>query len=552
MTAFAHRLHAARRDFGGVLRNADLRRLQLAWAFSIVSTWAYSIAVVVFAFDEGGATAVGVVGLLRWAAAGAISPFAALLADRYDPRRVMVGSDLLRALLIVAAAVAVLADAEPAVVYALATVVSVAGTPFRPAEAAYTPRLVDTPEELGAANVVASAIESTGIFMGPALGGLLLSWTSVSTTFLVTAAGVAASALFIARIRARPAVGAGSEGEGDEGGVGKELLVGLRAIFGDRRVALLVGLFAAQTFVDGLLGVLIAVVALDYLGGGAGTVGWLNAASGVGGLLGAAIAGVLVGRGRLAVDFGTGVLLFGLPLALLAVSTSHVAALLLLAAVGIGNTLADVSGMTLLQRVAPPGVVGRVFGVLESVLLLTVGVGAVVAPGLVSALGTRGALVVSGLLLPALVVPSFAVLRRIDAASTPPARALELLGRVSFFELLPEPALERLVRGAEPLAVRAGEDVVTQGEPGDRFYVVAAGELEVAIDGSAVGMLTEGDSFGEIALLRDIPRTATVRARRDSELLALEREDFLTAVAGYAPSLSSAEAVVGLRLAVRS
>ena len=549
MPALANRLRTARRDFAGVLGNADLRRLELAWALSIVSTWAYSIAVVVFAFEEGGATAVGLVGLLRWVAAGIVSPFAALLADRHDRRAVMVGSDLLRAVLVGGAAAAVMADASAYVVYALATLVSVAGTPFRPAEAALTPQLVRAPEELGAANVVASAIESTGIFAGPALGGLLLASTSVATTFLITAAGVAASAVLILRIGPAADAAPDEQDAGEAAGIAEELLEGFRAIFKSRSVALLVGLFAAQTFVDGLLSVLIALVALDYLSGGASTVGWLNAASGIGGLLGAGIAGVLVGRGRLAADFGTGVLLFGLPLALLAAWKNEGLALVLLAAVGVGNTLADVSGMTLLQRVTPGAVVGRVFGVLESVLLLTVALGSAVAPALVWAFGTRGALVVAGLLLPALVVPSFGVLRRIDEGAGALAPELELLRRVPFFASLPEPAIERLAGAAERVQAPAGEAVVSQGDRGDRFYVVADGELVGAVDGADVAVLHDGEHFGEIALLRDVPRTATVTARRDSTLLALEREDFLRAVTGYAPSLSSAEAVVGLRLA---
>ena len=546
MAALANRLAAARRDFSGVLRNPDLRRLELAWAFSIVSTWAYSIAVVVFSFDEGGATAVGIVGLLRWLAAGVVSPFAALLADRYERRAVMVASDLVRAALIVGAAAAVLADTSAYIVYVLATLVSIAGTPFRPAEAALTPQLVRRPEELGAANVVASAIESSGIFAGPALGGLLLSGTSVSTTFLVTAGGVAISAVFILRIHPTGELKGEAEGAGE---IREQLLEGFRAIFASRSVALLVALFAAQTFVDGLLSVLIAVVALDYLSGGASTVGWLNAASGIGGLLGAGLAGVLVGRGKLAADFGLGVLLFGLPLALLALWKSEGAALVLLAGVGIGNTLADVSGMTLLQRVTPPAVVGRVFGVLESVLLLRVALGAAVAPALVSAFGVRGALVVGGLFLPALVVPTFGVLRRLDAAAGLARPEIDLLQGVSFFASLPEPTLERLAAAAERAQVSAEADVVTQGDAGDRFYIVADGELGVTVDGAEVATLHDGDHFGEIALLRDVPRTATVRARRDSTLLVLDRDDFLTAVNGYAPSLSSAEAVVGLRLA---
>jgi MFS family permease len=548
MSALRKRLSAARRDFAGVVQNPDLRRLQLAWAFSIVSYWAYTVAVVVFAYAEGGAAAVGIVGLVRWVAAGLVSPFAALLADRYDRRLVMIASDLVRAALIAGAAASVYGGADPLAVYVLATLVSVAGTPFRPAEAALTPHLVRTPQELGAANVVASAIESVGIFVGPALGGLLLSQTSVATTFVVTAACVVVSALLILRIRARPE----ADEEHEEDHVLAELTAGVRAIFRNRNVALLVALFGAQTFVDGLLGVLIAVVAFDYLGAGAGAVGWLNSASGIGGLIGAAIAGVLVGRGRLAADFGLGVFLFGFPLALLAAWKSEASALVLLAIVGVGNTIADVSGMTLLQRVTPGAIIGRVFGALESVLLLTVALGAVAAPALVAWLGTRGALVVSGLLLPALILPSLPVLRRIDAEAHVPDADIDLLQRVPFFASLPEAAVERLALAARHTDATAGETVVTQGDAGDLFYVVQTGELDVTADGVRVATLRDGDYFGEIALLRDVPRTATVRARRDSTLLTVEREDFLTAITGYAPSLSSAEAVVGLRLATRT
>jgi len=302
---------------------------------------------VVYAFEHGGARAVGVVGLLRWGAAALASLFAAALGDRYERRLVMVASDLLRAAVIVAAAGAVFAGSTAWLVYVLAGLVSVAGTPFRPAEAAYTPVLTNTPEELSAANVVAAAIESIGIFAGPALGGLLLVATSTGTVFVATAALVGASALLIVGIRA----GAEERPPGPSGeSVLGELLAGARTIASDRKVALLVGLFAAQTFVDGLLGVLIAVIALSFLDAGAAAVGWLNAASGVGGMVGAVLAGMVVGRGRLAGNFGLGVLLFGLPLALVPAWRNEGFALLLLAFIGVGNTLADVSGMTLLQR----------------------------------------------------------------------------------------------------------------------------------------------------------------------------------------------------------
>ena len=544
MGGFRERLVQARLAFGGVFRNRALRRLELAWAFSIVGAWGYGVAVVVYAFEQGGARAVGVVGLIRWGTAAIVSPFAATLGDRYDRRRVMVCSDLARAALIVAAAGAVFADAPAGVVYLVAGLVSVAGTPFRPAEAAYTPVLARTPEELSAANVVAAAIESAGIFAGPALGGLLLAWTGTGTVFLVMSGLVLASAGFILGIppdreRRRPA-------EWDSAFT--ELSLGVRAIFANRRLALLVGLFSAQTFVDGLLGVLIAVLALSYLDGGAAAVGWLNAACGIGGVVGAGIAGVLVSRGRLAADFGVGVLLFGLPLAFVPAWRNEGFALLMIGLVGVGNTLADASGMTLLQRTAPDAALARVFGVLESLLLLTVGLGAVIAPVLLSALGVRWTLVLAGVLLPLLVVPAWPALRQLDRQTAGESRRVARLRAVPFLALLPEATVGQLAQAAAEVRMAAGEEIVREGDSGDRFYVVDSGTVDVVAGGARLATLGPGEYFGEIALLHDVPRTATVVAREDGVLLTLARDAFIPAVAGYAPSLASAKAVAGLRL----
>jgi len=531
--------------FREVFRNAALRRIQLAWAASILGTWAYGIAVVVYAYEHGGATAVGVVGLARWVAAAAASPFAALLGDRYDRRLVMVASDLARVLLIAGAAVAAFSGAPPIVVYVLAGLVGVAATAFRPAEAALIPTLARTPEELTAANVAASTIESVGIFGGPALGGLLLAATGPGTVFVVTAGLLLWSAFVVAGIR--PVAGT-KAAEREAVSVLEELLAGFRTIARERRLRLLVGLFAAQTFVDGMLNVLIVVVALKLLDTGTAGVGFLNSAVGIGGLLGALAAAALVGRRRLAADFGLGIFIWGVPIALVAVWPNQVFALVLLGIVGIGNTLVDVSGMTMLQRAAPDEVLARVFGVLESLLLLTIGLGALVAPLLLNWLGTRGALIAAGALLPLLVVPAWPRLNAIDRAAIIPADRLELMRSSAIFAPLPPSTLEQLAEALDEVQVEAGQDVVRQGESGDRFYLVRDGTLDVSIDGRSTQSLGAGDSFGEIALLRDVPRTATVTARTDARLYALERNSFIPAVTGFGPSLSAAEAVIGMRL----
>lgn len=545
MRRLAGQLRESSKAFRDVFGNPALRRIELAWAASIFGTWAYGIAVIVYAFEQGGATAVGVVGLARWLAAAAVSPFAALLGDRYDKRVVMVASDLARVLLIGTAAAAVYTDSPPVVVYVIAALVGVAATAFRPAEAALVPTLARTPEELTAANVTASTIESIGIFGGPAIGGLLLAATGPATVFAFTAGLLLCSAALLVGIRpaAEP-----EPAERREESIREELLAGFRAIAGERRLRLLVGLFSAQTFVDGMLSVLIVVVALDLLDTGRAGVGFLNSAVGIGGLLGALAAAALVGRRRLAADFGLGIFIWGVPIALVAVWPNQVFALVLLGIVGIGNTLVDVSGMTMMQRAAPDEVLARVFGVLESLLLLTVGLGALVAPLLVNWLGDRGALVVAGVLLPVLVVPAWPRLTAIDRAARVPEEQLELLRGNAIFAPLPASTLEQLADRMTEVRAQAGAQIVRQGEPGDLFYVIEAGTVEVAVDGQPAHELGRGESFGEIALLRNVPRTATVTARTDVVLYALDRGTFIPAVTGSGPSLSAAEGVIGMRL----
>jgi MFS family permease len=544
-------LSESSRAFRDVFANPGLRRLQLAWAGSILGSWAYGIAVVVYAFEQGGATAVGVVGLIRWFAAAIASPFAALLGDRYDRRAVMVVSDLTRAVLIFGAALIVLSDGPPIVVYAIACLVGIAATAFRPAEAALVPTLARTPEELTAANVSASAIESVGMFAGPALGGLLLAASGTQTVFFVTAGLLLWSAILVAGIRHRQAAepsNVQASLEDQAGSIIDEFLAGFRTIAEERRLRLLVGLFSAQSFVDGMLNVLIVVIALDLLDTGNAGVGFLNSATGIGGLLGALAAALLMGRKRLASDFGLGIFIWGVPLALVAIWPNQAFVLVLLAMVGIGNTIVDVSGMTLLQRSAPDEVLARVFGVLESLFLLATGLGALAAPILLGWLGTRGALIAAGALLPLLVIPAWPRLTEIDRTATIPEAQLELLRANAIFAPLPEPTIEQLAKALEERRAEPGEVVVRQGESGELFYLIKKGELDVAQNGKTVHSLGPGDSFGEIALLRDVPRTASVIANSPTILYTLERGEFLAAVTGYAPSLSAAEGVIGARL----
>lgn len=538
------RLAESATAFRDVFTNPDLRRVQFAWAGSIAGQWAYSIALAVFAYRHGGAATVGLVALIRTIPAAVAAPFAAILADRYPRERIMLTADLVRAATIGAAGAAALTGATPWAVYLLAGATSMLATVFGPAEKAMLPQLARTPEELTAANVASTTIDSVGSFIGPAIGGVLLATTSPGVVFLVTAGTFLWSALMIAGLQspgARPAAPTRT-------GLVREAAAGFRAIAAERKLRVVVGLFAAQTLVAGALSVLLVVTAFDLLDRGESGVGLLNAAAGVGGLVGAGAALALVGRGRLAGDFGVGILLWGVPLVLIGVWPNTVVALLMLGLLGVGNTLVDVSGLTLLQRTADDAVLARVFGVLESLLVGTIGIGAILAPLLIDGLGSRGALIATGAFLPVLAAIFWRRLAEIDAASPAPGPELELLRGVPMFAALAEPVLERLARRLEPVVLAPATTIFEEGDHGDRFYVIQGGDAEVLQRGRPINRLGPGDHFGEIALLRDVPRTATVRALTSLSALALERDDFITAVTGSVPSLRAADAVVGARL----
>ena len=314
------------------------------------------------------------------------------------------------------------------------------------------------------------------------------------------------------------------------------------------RLRLVVGLIAAQTVVDGALDVLIVVLALETLDAGASGLGFLNSAAGVGGIAAVLVIGGVAARRRLASSLGIGIVLWGLPLALIGIWPEQAVALVLLALVGAGGTIVGVAGDTLLQRAAPPDLLARVFGAVDGVLLVALALGSLGAPFLIDRIGVRAALIVTGALLPVLAALTWTRLVAIDAAAAVPERQVELLRGSPIFAPLDPATLEALALRLEPRRVDAGEVVFTQGETGDEYYLVDSGRLNVAVDGETISELDESDGFGEIALLRDVPRTATVTALDDTSLYALERDDFLAAVSGHAHSRAAAESVVTNRL----
>jgi MFS family permease len=543
VTRLREHLRESFRALREVFRNRALRQLQLAWAGSIIGSWAYAVALVVYAYHQDGASAVALVAVIRWVPAAVASPLAAILGDRYPRVRVMLSADLLRAGALVAMAACVITDAPAAIVYLLASIVAVLATVFDPAQSALIPSLARTPEELTAANVSSSTLESLGFCVGPALGGILLTLTNVWVVFVATAAAFLWSALMLAPLlrASEPPL------THERPHLLEEATAGFRAIGSDARLRLVIGLFGAQTLVNGAFGVLVAVSAFQLLDLGSGGVGYLHAAVGVGGLIGGAVALALVGHRRLATTFGIAVAGTGGPLLLLGVLPRTWAALVAFGLVGFANIICDVSGFTILQRGTPSEVLSRVFGVLHSLIYATIAVGAVLAPPLIDAVGVRWTLVIVGSLLPVLSLLTHTSLTRLDAEPGDPRR-LQLLQAIPIFSPLSPPVLERLAARLTPVEAQGGEEIIRQGDHGDSFYVVSSGEVEVLVDGRPPRREGEGSYFGEIALLRDVPRTATVRAATDVELFALDRDDFLPAVTGHAGSVQAAEAVIGTRL----
>lgn len=533
----ASRLGAAAGAFASNARNASLRRAQLAFLGACAAEWAFTVAIGIVAYRDGGAAAVGLVGLLRMVPAAVVAPLAAPLADRGRRERVLVVVSTVRGGATALVAVVVWASGPTWIVYVLAALSTVAATLFRPAHSALLPSLCRTGHELASANVVRGLLDSVATLAGPLLAAILLEVSGVTSVFIVAAAGSWWAAVLMLRVRyeapPRPAAPAGVR-------LLAQAADGVRAVARNLDIAILIGLTAAQAFTRGALTVFTVVVALDLLNTGEPGVGTLTAAVGAGAVVGSLAASLLVGSRRLAGWFGTGVALWGAPIALIGLFPTEAGSLGLLACVGVGNALVDLGLFTVLARLAPDDVLARVFGLLESLGALTVGLGAVVASLLVEGYGVRTALIIVGLLCPVLVLAAAPRLARLDRSIGVRDDQIALLHGVPMLSPLPLPAIEQLARGLQPVTVPAGTVVFDQGDVGDHYYVIESGEAEVVAEGRTVVRLRAGQAFGEIALLRQVPRTATVRAATPLLLQALTSEHFLPVVTGFPPSAREA------------
>jgi MFS family permease len=528
------------RVLGGVLRNPDLRRVELAFVGFNAAEWGVWIAMLVYAYERGGATTAGLVALVQLVPAAIFAPVAASLGGRYPPTRLLAAGYVAQGAGMGATAAVLLAGGPSLVAYALAAVAATAVTITRPVQAVLMPSLARTPEELTAANVTSGWIESLSMLGAPALAGVLLGAGGAGTVFAVMAGVALAAALLVVPVRGPAAAGAGS--------ALAETFDGLSVVAREPGPRALVWLLGVESVAIGALDVLYVVLAVAVLHHGGATAGYLNAAFGAGGVLGVAVTVALVGRRRLAPALLMALVLWAGALAILAAAPSMISALALLAVAGVGRTTLDVAGRTLLQRIARPDALARVFGLLEGVSMAGLAVGSIAASAFVGLAGGRGAFVCLAAVLP---LSAVLVLRSVLAADSSVLPVVEIarLRALPIFSPLGAPVLEGLARALAPVEASAGAAVISEGEPGDRFYVVADGKLDVSVGGEQVGVLERGDCFGEIALLRDVPRTATVTARTAVLLDALDKGSFLAAVTGHDPSARAADELVHGRLA---
>jgi MFS family permease len=538
--ALGNELRALREVFA----SPDLGRLELAWLATSIGTWGGALVLAVYAYEVGGAAAVGLMGMFRTLPGAPVAPLLALVADRYPRRSVLLATNGLRAMTMAGIAIAVEADAGVGAVYALATLLAVVGPAYRPAQAALFPLLARTPSQLASANVAASMLVNLGFLVGSIAGGALLTVTSAASVLGGVAAMFAISLALLVRIAPDPRPRIERDAR-----PGEEILEGFRVVRQHPEVRELVSVLSVLTLVEGAIDALVVVAALSFLDIGESGAGYLWAAWGAGAIWGGAVALGLLSRNRLTLGLTAGSVALGAAIALTGITPAAAVAAATLAGAGGGYVLVEIAANTLLQRLAPDHILARVFGVVETLYLVSVGVGAAAAALLVDVLGARGALVAVGALMPLMIALRRSKLSRLEAGAPVPGREYGLLRHSRIFAPLPVATTERLARKLVEVRPKASAAVITQGDVGDRYYVIAEGQLDAFENGVYQRTMGPGEGFGEIALLRDIPRTATVRAHAGVVLLVLEREAFIEAVTGLPHSRLAAEAAADERLA---
>jgi MFS family permease len=535
------RAHAVRGVLKTAFVNPDLRRVGFGFALFGTAELAIWIALLVYAYDHGGTAAGTTMVLVQLLPCVLLGPLFGAYADRHRPLRVLTGGYALQVVAMDAVATAMVLHAPVATIFALAPLTALSFTVTRPAQAALFPAVVRTAEELTAANVMCGWTSGAASLLGPALAGVGLALHGPALVVIVTTVLSALALALVSKVRGMPETEKPVSSAPDApppdraaAAVRAGLRANLAALRGSPPLRILLSLHAFYYVLVGAVDLLCVVLAASYLHMGPGGAGYLNASFGAGALLAGFVTAFLVGRRRLKSTLVLALLAAVAALALVGTQQKIALALLLLAATGLAGSIFDASGRTLLQRSAPSDAVAGLFSVLEALMDLGIVVGAVLVQLTITLGGIRAALLAPAVAAGLLVLALWSRLRRLDQAAVIPQVELRLLRAIPIFAVLPAPTIEGLARELEQISISRGTTLFHEGDPGDRYYAVSAGELAITRRGVVVRTVSRGRGFGEIALIRDVPRSATVTALSDATLYALRKDLFVQTVTGHA------------------
>jgi MFS family permease len=540
-----------------VLRNGGILRIELAWATLCAGDLAFLVALLLVAFESGGAVAAGLLAVARSLPAVFVAPVAGLFASRSHPARLLRVVHTGRALTGVALTVWIAIDGPFAGLLVLVVIAGLVGSLARPLTLAALPSFARDPGELVAGNVVMSTGEGIGSFLGPLVAGVAVAVSGPTAAVMIATATLAVGAIAVLTLRvggdvaAEVAAQERSAGQARPASFGATfraaLVAGPAALRQAPGAAAVTAGFNVQFMVRSIMTTLAVVASFELLGLGEAGVGLLGAAFGLGSLLGALAGTGMAGRHNLGPWFAVALALWGLPYAFMGGFPVVAVAVTAFLISGAANGILDVAGFTLLQRSVPTAARVPVLGFLEATLGLSGAVGGLLAPILVAVFGNQLALAITGAMLPVLAVVTWPLIRRVDDEAQIPDDELRLMRGIPLFAPLPMTALERIAGALTPTAHAAGETIFREGDPGDRYYIIASGEVKVTQGDREINRLGAGEGIGEIALLNSVPRTATVTALTATDGYELCAPDFLAAIAGPT-SLAAATLVANERL----
>src|SRR5580704_16996209 len=470
-----------------------MRRIELGYGLSITGELAGTVALVVYGLGAGGAGLVAAYAASRTVAGMGVALVLTGITGRVRRDRLLRWSTGIRMVFLAAAALLAASGQPPVAVIAAGAASSALAGTYRPLQAAVLPWLVRTPAELTASNAVTAVMENSGALIGPLLAGGLLA-VAAPATAMAAAAGILAAAT-VSLLRLTVPDTPKLAGRGDVHVV-RDVTSGLAEFLRMAPPCGVAILAFAQTLLRGALVVLIAVLAVHVLALGGSAVGWFTAAFGAGGLAGGAVAAGAVRVTRLGRSFVAGMLVWGLPLAFLALAPTEALSYLVLVVIGIGNAIVDVSGFTLVTRLAGPRSAGKVLGALEFVALAGLATGSILTPVLLHVFGVRGTLVLLGGGLAGLTLAHPVRFRRLDRAMPSPGPEVGVLQDLPMFAPLPLALTELLAAEIEPRQFPAGAVVMREGEAGDHFHLIVEGSAAVSVQGAPRPSLHRGDCFG--------------------------------------------------------